>query len=167
MLYQKFIHIVKKEWFMTTNIWRNFTRWWFVRSYPNIKIKQEHLSITLLYWILEMSSEDWGRPGNFCLSKTKIVSALSSNNSRFSKLTADPQEDLLSFRWSFLFHITIDASILFFTSNTLCSVDKSSVDKNCSGSNHSSVMLLYNESPRLTLPFYNNLSLLNNHYWFV
>lgn len=98
--------------------------------------------LTLFCSILLISREDWGIPGNFCFNKSKIASALSSKSSLFSALTAKPHVDFPSFRCIFLCHITIDASILFLRSRTLCSVDKSIVERNCSGSKHSIVMLL-------------------------
>lgn len=109
---------------------------------------------TLLYWILLISSEDWGSPGNCCFNRSKIVSALSSKSSLFSKLTAEPHADFPSLWCIFLFHITIDASILFLRSRTLCSVVISMVERNWRGSKNSIVMLLYIKSPRLDLPFY-------------
>lgn len=116
---------------------------------------------TLLYWILLMSRADWGIPGNLCLRMSKIVSALSSNCSLFSKLTAEPHGDLASLLCIFLLQMMIDASILFLRSRILCSVDKSIDDRNSSGSKTSTVILRYNESPRLALPFYhmNNKSI--------
>lgn len=115
---------------------------------------EELIVFTLLYCILLISSEDWGSPGNRCLSRSKIVSALSSNSSLFSKLIAEPQEDFESLWCIFLFQITMEASILFFRSRTLCSVDKSMLARKSSGSKNSTVMLLYIDSPRLDLPFY-------------
>lgn len=94
-------------------------------------------------------------PGNLCLIRTKIVSARSSNRSRFSRLTEElDQGDLLSLLCIFLFQITIDASILSFKSRILCSVDRSSPARNCSGLKNSTVILLYIASPRLSLPFF-------------
>ena len=40
-----------------------------------------------------MSSVDCEIPGKRCLSMSKIVSALSSNSSLFSRLTPEPQVD--------------------------------------------------------------------------
>ena len=71
-----------------------------------------------------------------------MVSALSSKSSLFSKLTAEPQVDFPSLWFIFLFQITMEASILFLNSSTLCSVDKSMVESNCSGSKNSTVILL-------------------------
>lgn len=100
-----------------------------------------------------MSSADWGSPGNSCLSRSKMVSALSSNSSLFSMLTPEPQDDFPSLRFIFLFQITIEASILFLRSRTLCSVDKSMFERNSTGLKNSTVMLLYTKSPRHDLPF--------------
>lgn len=116
--------------------------------------------LTLLNWILLISRFDWGAPGYCCLRIWRMVSALSSNCSLFSKLTIEPmepQEDLVSLLFIFLFQIMHDASILFFRSTILCSVDRSNVSRKFIASNCSSVMLLYIASPRLTLPFYNFL----------
>lgn len=49
--------------------------------------------LTLLYWILLMSSVDCEIPGKRCLSRSKMVAALSSNNSLFSRLTLEPHDD--------------------------------------------------------------------------
>lgn len=98
--------------------------------------------LTRLYWILLMSRADWGIPGNLCLRMSKMVSALSSKSSLFSKLTAEPQADFPSFWFIFLFQITMDASILFLRSRTLCSDDMSMVERNCSRSKDSTVMFL-------------------------
>ncbi len=116
-------------------------------------LRSFYVVLTLLYWILDMSSADCGIPGNRCFSRSKMVSALSSKSSLFSKLTPEPQEDFPSLLCIFLFQITIEASILFLRSSTLCSVDMSMVERNCSGSKYSTVMHLYIESPRLALPF--------------
>lgn len=70
-----------------------------------------------------------------------MVSALSSKSSLFSKLTAEPQPDFPSFWFIFLFHITMEASILFLRSSILCSDDKSMLQRNWSGSKNSTVML--------------------------
>ncbi|GFZ11788.1 rop guanine nucleotide exchange factor-like protein [Actinidia rufa] len=61
---------------------------------------------------------------NRCLIMSKMVSALSSNSSLFSKLTVEPQADFPSLAFIFLFHITTDASILFVRSRILCSDDR-------------------------------------------
>ena len=85
---------------------------------------------TRLNWILLISNEDCGSPGNRCFKRSKMVSALSSKSSLFSKLTAEPHADLESFWFIFLFQITIDASILFLRSRILCSDDMSIVARN-------------------------------------
>ncbi|RYQ87373.1 hypothetical protein Ahy_B09g094881 isoform A [Arachis hypogaea] len=59
----------------------------------------------------------------------------------FKLLTAELQDDFESFWFIFLLQITIEASILFFRSRILCSDDKSTVDRNWSGSKNSTVML--------------------------
>lgn len=99
------------------------------------------LLLTLLYWILLMSRADWGMPGNLCFRSSKIVSALSSNCSFFSILTAEPQDFASLLCMIFLFQMTTEASIRFLILRILCSVDRSSVEKNWSGSKNSTVIL--------------------------
>lgn len=53
-----------------------------------------------------------------------MVSALSSNCSLFSKLTAEPQ-DLMSLLCIFRFQMITEDSMRFLRSRTLCSVDRS------------------------------------------
>ena len=100
-----------------------------------------HCRYTLLYWILEMSSCDCGVPGNWILRRWRMVSARSSNCSRFSKLTMELHEDLESLVCILRFQITVEASMRFLRSSTLCSVERSMPAKNSSGSKVSSVML--------------------------
>ena len=107
------------------NIFQNY---WKLTKNKNLNypIKSNKI-LTLLFLILEISSEDCGILGNCCLSITRMVSARTSKSSLFSKLTEDPHCDFpsFSFWFIFLFHITMEASILFFRSRTLCSVDNS------------------------------------------
>ncbi|KAJ8452062.1 hypothetical protein Cgig2_016643 [Carnegiea gigantea] len=77
-------------------------------------------------------------PGKRCFRINKMVSALSSKSSLFSKLTAKPHGDLASLLVIFRIQITMEASILSLRSRILCSDDKSIVERNCSGSKESS-----------------------------
>lgn len=71
-----------------------------------------------------------------------MVSARSSNCSRFSKLMMEPHDDLASCLVCILrFQMMVDASMRFLRSSTLCSVDRSTPSRNSIGSNSSSVML--------------------------
>lgn len=62
-----------------------------------------------------------------------MVSARSSNCSRFSKLMMEPQEDLVSLVCILRFQMMVDASMRFLRSSTLCSVDRSTPSKNSIG----------------------------------
>lgn len=141
----------------------------FPSSKIQTKLKEQNISrygnCTLLHWILLVSKVVCVRPGNRCFRQRRRLSALSTTNPLLSPSTISSftisQEDfaaerfvlLMSFEWSRLRKMYMDASTRSAISRAICSVERSRQSSKHSEENWSEVMYRYVKSPKQALPF--------------